>query len=126
MRNEVRTNNAPQPIGPYAQAIRAGGNFLFMSGQIPLDQEGNIAVGGIKTQTQQVLENIKAILDEAGLTLKNVVKTTVFLKNMSDFADMNAVYAEYFSENPPARSAIEVARLPKDVAVEIECIAVIN
>jgi len=124
MRNEIRTGNAPQPIGPYAQAIKAGGNFLFLSGQIPLDADGNMAVGGIKTQTKQVLENIKAVLTEAGLTMRNVVKTTVFLKDMKDFADMNAVYGEYFSENPPARSAIEVARLPKDVSVEIECIAV--
>lgn len=124
MRQEIRTDKAPQPIGPYAQAIKASGNFMFLSGQIPLDTEGNLTVGGIKSQTQQVLENIKAVLNHEGLTLKNIVKTTVFLKNMNDFAEMNAVYGEYFSENPPARSAIEVARLPKDVLVEIECIAV--
>ena len=126
MRQEIRTDKAPQPIGPYAQGIKATGTFLFLSGQIPLDAEGNMTVGGIKPQTQQVLENIKALLSHEGLTLQNVVKTTVFLKNMSEFAEMNAVYGEYFSENPPTRSAIEVARLPKDVLVEIECIAVYN
>jgi 2-iminobutanoate/2-iminopropanoate deaminase len=126
MRQEIRTDKAPQPIGPYAQAIKVSGTFLFLSGQIPLDTEGNLTVGGIKPQTQQVLENIKALLNHEGLTLQNVVKTTVFLKNMNEFAEMNAVYGEYFSENPPARSAIEVARLPKDVLVEIECIAVYN
>jgi len=126
MRKEIRTGKAPQPIGPYAQAIKASGNFVFMSGQIPLNADGQMIEGGIKEQTKQVLENMTAVLSEAGLTLKNVVKTTVFLKNMNDFADMNAVYGEYFNENPPARSAIEVARLPKDVAVEIECIAVVE
>ncbi|ROL62552.1 RidA family protein [Bacteroidetes/Chlorobi group bacterium ChocPot_Mid] len=126
MRQEIRTDKAPQPIGPYAQAIKVSGTFLFLSGQIPLDTEGNLTVGGIKPQTQQVLENIKALLNHEGLTLQNVVKTTVFLKNMNEFAEMNAVYGEYFAENPPARSAIEVARLPKDVLVEIECIAVYN
>lgn len=126
MRQEIRTDKAPQPIGPYAQGIKASGTFLFLSGQIPLDAEGNLTVGGIKPQTKQVLENIKALLSQEGLTLQNVVKTTVFLKNMSEFAEMNAVYGEYFSENPPARSAIEVARLPKDVLVEIECIVVYN
>ncbi|MFH1050081.1 MAG: RidA family protein [bacterium] len=126
MRNEIRTNKAPQPIGPYAQAIKAGSNFVFMSGQIPLDADGNMVEGGIENQTKQVLENMKAVLTEAGLTMKNVVKTTVFLKDMNDFAMMNAIYGEYFNENPPARSAIEVARLPKDVSVEIECIAVVE
>ncbi len=126
MRKEIRTGKAPQPIGPYAQAIKASGNFVFMSGQIPLKADGQMIEGGIKEQTKQVLENMTAVLSEAGLTLNNVVKTTVFLKNMNDFADMNAVYGEYFNENPPARSAIEVARLPKDVAVEIECIAVVE
>ncbi|MFC2130496.1 RidA family protein [Bacteroidota bacterium] len=125
MRTEIRTENAPQPIGPYVQAIKTEGNFIFLSGQIPLDAQGNLAAEDVEGQTKQVFENMKAVLAEAGCTLKNVVKTTVFLKDMNDFATMNAVYGEYFSANPPARSAIEVARLPKDVLVEIECIALV-
>ncbi len=125
MRTEIRTENAPQPIGPYVQAIKTESNFIFLSGQIPLDARGYLAAEDMEGQTKQVFENIKAVLAEAGCSLKNVVKTTVFLKDMNDFATMNAVYGEYFSENPPARAAIEVARLPKDVLVEIECIALV-
>jgi 2-iminobutanoate/2-iminopropanoate deaminase len=120
----VLTSGAPSPIGPYNQAIKASGTFLFSAGQIPLDpRTGKLVEGDIKAQTRQVLENISAILSEGGSSLDRVVKTTVFLKDMNDFAGMNEVYAEYFRKTPPARSTVEVARLPKDVRVEIEAIA---
>ncbi len=120
----VLTTGAPSPIGPYNQAIKASGTFLFSAGQIPLDPKtGRLVEGDIKAQTRQVLENIRAILTEGGSSLDRVVKTTVFLKDMNDFAGMNEVYAEYFRSTPPARSTVEVARLPKDVRVEIETIA---
>lgn len=120
----IQTNAAPAAIGPYSQAIRVG-NFVFTSGQIPLDPKtGEIVGWQIREQTKQVFENIKGLLSGAGLTLNDVVKTTVFLAHMSDFADMNEVYAEYFSQNRPARSTVEVGRLPKDALIEIECIAV--
>ena len=118
------TENAPAAIGPYSQAVRAG-DYLFLSGQLPIDPAtGQFTGNEIKSQTRQSLTNIKAILESAGLTLANVVKTTVFITDMNAFAEMNAVYAEFFPEEPPARSCVEVARLPKDALVEIECVAV--
>ena len=119
----ISTSKAPGAIGPYSQAIKVG-NFVFTSGQLPLNlATGTFPEGGIKEQTRQSLNNIKAILEEAGLTMKNVVKTTVFLADMGDFADMNGVYAEFFSEPFPARSAVAVKTLPKNALVEIEVIA---
>ena len=123
MKDIVLTDRGPKPIGPYSQAIKAGG-FLFASGQVALDPGTNeFSGGGIAQQTERVLENVKGILEAAGCTLHKVVKTTVFLKNMGDFSAMNEVYAKYFSSAPPARSTVEVARLPKDALVEIEVIA---
>lgn len=118
----VSTNKAPQAIGPYSQAIEVK-PFLFTSGQIPLNDKGELIDGDIKLQTEQVFKNLIAILAERGLTLNDVVKVTVFLKDMNDFVQMNEVYANFFAEHKPARSTIEVARLPKDVLVEIEMIA---
>ncbi|MDR7866064.1 MAG: RidA family protein [Sporomusaceae bacterium] len=124
MKTIVATNEAPQAIGPYSQAVKANG-FLFLSGQIPLDPvTGQLVYGGVAMQTRQSLVNIKAVLAKEGLTLENVVKTTVFLHDMDDFAAMNKVYAEFFPAEPPARSTIQVARLPKDASVEIEVVAV--
>ena len=125
MKKIISTTNAPAAIGPYSQAIDCG-NFLVTSGQVPFDPAtGEFVPGGITEQTSQVLTNIKAILTEAGLTMDNVVKTTVFLQNMGDFAAMNAVYAEFFTEGQyPARSAVEVGALPKGALVEIETICV--
>ena len=119
----ISTKKAPAAIGPYSQAVLVG-NLVFSSGQIPIDPAtGAFAEGGIKEQTRQSLTNVKAILEEAGLTMSNVVKTTVFMADMSHFADMNAVYAEFFSEPYPARSAVAVKTLPKGALVEIEVIA---
>ena len=123
MKNPIATNNAPGAIGPYSQAIDAGA-FLFISGQIPVNPTNGEVPEGIKAQTAQSIANIKAILAEAGLTMDNVVKTTVFLADMSLFADMNKVYAENFTAPFPARSAVAVKELPKQVLVEIEVIAV--
>ena len=125
MKQQINTTAAPAAIGPYSQAIEANG-MVFVSGQLPIDPAtGTFAEGGIKELTRQSLTNMKAILAEAGLTMDNVVKTTVFLQNMSDFAAMNAVYAEFFTEGQyPARSAVEVAALPKGALVEIETICV--
>ncbi len=128
-RQVIRTDQAPAPVGPYNQAIAASGQMLFVAGQIPLDPVTNTIVGegDIQQQTQQAIANLTAILKAAGANLDNVVKTSVFLKDMNDFAAMNAVYAEHFGdEQAPARACVEVARLPKDVLVEIECIAVIS
>ena len=123
MKKIISTAKAPAAIGPYSQAIDCGA-FLVTSGQVPFDPAtGEFVPGGITEQTRQVLTNIKAILTEAGLTMDNVVKTTVFLQNMGDFAAMNAVYAEFFSEPYPARSAVAVKTLPKGALVEIEVIA---
>jgi 2-iminobutanoate/2-iminopropanoate deaminase len=123
MKDVVLTNRGPKPIGPYSQGIKANG-FLFVSGQVALDPaSGEFSGVTIQQQTERVLENLKAILEASGVSLGHVVKTTVFLKNMSDFAAMNEVYARYFAAAPPARSTIEVARLPKDALVEIEVIA---
>ncbi len=120
----VNTKNAPSAIGPYSQAIEANG-FVFTSGQLPIDPAtGAFAPGGVKEQTRQSLTNAQAILKEAGIDLSHVVKTTVYLADMEDFAAMNEVYAEFFSEPFPDRSAISVKRLPKDALVEVECIAV--
>lgn len=123
MKKIIATQNAPAAIGPYSQAIDCG-TFLVTSGQIPIDPAtGEMVKGDVSAQTRQSLLNVKAILTEAGLTMDNVVKTTVFLQNMGDFAAMNAVYAEFFSEgNYPARSAVEVGALPKGALVEIEAI----
>lgn len=119
----ISTENAPKAIGPYVQAVKIG-NFLFTSGQIPLDPATNtIVVGDIKVQAKRVLDNLVAVLNEAGLTTKNVVKTTCFLKNINDFTAFNEVYAEYFTSPAPARSCVEVARLPKDVLCEVELVA---
>jgi len=123
MKAIVLTDRGPKPIGPYSQAVKSAG-FLFASGQVALDPRTNEFFGGdIRQQTQLVLENIKAILEAAGSNLNHVVKTTVFLKDMNDFAAMNEVYAKFFTIAPPARSTVEVARLPKDALVEIEVIA---
>ena len=120
---QISTPNAPAAIGPYSQGIQAC-NLVITSGQLPVDPAtGAFAEGGIAGQTRQSLLNVQAILAEAGLTMENIIKTTVFLKDMNDFAAMNEVYASFFPGNPPARSAVEVARLPKDALVEIEAIA---
>ena len=123
-RRVIQTTLAPQAVGAYSQAIAAG-NLVFVSGQIPLDPAtGSLIVEkDIKSQTRRVLLNLQGVLQGAGVSLRNVVRTTVFLKDMSDFADFNGVYAEFFNVDPPARSTVEVARLPKDVAIEIDCIA---
>lgn len=123
MKKVISTTKAPSAIGPYSQAIRLG-TLVFTSGQIPIDPAtGVLAEGGIKEQTRQSLLNVKAILEEAGLTMGSVVKTTVFMADMNDFADMNAVYAEFFTEPYPARSAVAVKTLPKGALVEIEVVA---
>jgi len=122
-KNVVTTNAAPAAIGPYSQAVVAGG-FIFISGQIAIDPAtGQLVQGNVKTQTRRVIENIKAILNAANADLADVVKTTVYLSDMNDFAAMNEVYGEYFAEDCPARATIQAARLPKDVAVEIDAIA---
>ena len=123
MREVVTTDRGPKAIGPYSQAIKANG-IVFLSGQIPLDPATQqLITGDVATQTEQVLQNISGILSAAGTSLSQVVKTTVFLKNMNDFAAMNEVYGRHFSAEPPARSTVEVARLPKDVLVDIDVIA---
>lgn len=121
----ISTTEAPAAIGPYSQAIKIGG-LLFTSGQIPLDASGTLVEGGVEEQTHQVFRNLKAVLAEAGASFEDVVKATVFLKDMNQFATVNGIYASYFGDHKPARSAVEVARLPKDVLVEIEVIASIN
>lgn len=123
MKKIISTERAPKAIGPYSQAVISNG-WAFLSGQIPLDPVTNqIVEGGIGVQTERVLENLKSVLEGAGSSLDQVVKTTVYLKDMGEFAIMNEVYGRYFASNPPARATVEVARLPKDVRVEIECIA---
>lgn len=122
----ISTDKAPSAIGPYSQAV-AVGNMVYTSGQIAIvPSTGNIVEGGVEEQTKQALENLKAVLEEAGTSLDKVVKTTVFIKNMGDFAKINEVYSKYFTTNFPARSCVEVARLPKDLLVEIEAVAVIE
>jgi 2-iminobutanoate/2-iminopropanoate deaminase len=121
--NAIHTNNAPQAIGPYSQAVSAG-DFIFVSGQIPIDPNTGLVVSNtVEEQTRQVLENLKNILIEAKSDLSSVVKTTIFIKDMNDFAKINEIYASYFDNPYPARACVEVARLPKDVLVEIEAIA---
>ncbi|MFW9945034.1 MAG: RidA family protein [Candidatus Sifarchaeia archaeon] len=122
-REVVSSEKAPKAIGPYSQAIKAG-NFVFCSGQIPFNPDtGELILGSITDQTRQVLANLKSVLEAAGTTMENVVKATVFLEDMDDFGEMNSEYSRWFSEEPPARAAIQVARLPKDVGIEIEVIA---
>jgi 2-iminobutanoate/2-iminopropanoate deaminase len=122
MKKIVSTKNAPQAIGPYSQAVQYG-DFLFVSGQIAIDpQTANIIEGDIEVQTEQVLKNIAAIIEAAGMSLQDVVKCTCFLKDMNDFASFNAVYENYFGESLPARETVEVSRLPKDVRVEVSAI----
>ena len=116
----VHTENAPAAVGPYSQAMIAG-DYMYVSGQLPIDPKvGKIVDGGIKEQTAQCLKNAMAILEEVNITYKNVIKTTVFLKDMNEFANMNEVYSEFFTDHKPARAAVEVARLPLDVKVEIQ------
>ena len=126
MKEIISTENAPGAIGPYSQAIKTG-NMVFCSGQIPLDPKtGEFVSDKIAEQTEQVLKNLSAVLEAAGSNLNNVVKTTVFLSDMNDFAAMNEVYAKFFSENKPARATVQAARLPRDARVEIDCIALIG
>ena len=122
----IKTHKAPQAIGPYSQAVKSG-NFIFASGQIPLDPvSGNMAENDIKKQTERVMENIKDLLESENLTMANIIKTTCFLTDMGNFAAFNEVYATYFPENPPARSTVAIKALPKDALVEVEIIAVIS
>jgi 2-iminobutanoate/2-iminopropanoate deaminase len=123
----IHAEKAPPAIGPYSQGVIAEGKLIFTAGQIPLDpKSGDIVVGGIVEQTHRVLQNLSAVLEAGGASLKRVVKTTVFLQNLDDFAAMNAVYGEYFQETPPARSTMQVAKLPRGALVEIEAIAQIE
>jgi 2-iminobutanoate/2-iminopropanoate deaminase len=123
MREPIQTERAPKAIGPYSQAIKANG-FIFASGQIPLDPETmQIVEGGIREQTERVMSNLKAVLEAAGSSFERVVKTTVYLSDLGDFAEMNETYGRFFGEAPPARSTVEVRRLPRDVRIEIDVIA---
>ncbi len=124
IRNIHSTTNAPAAIGPYSQAVEAEGRLLFLSGQIPLTPAGELVQGDVQAQAEQCLHNMKAVLEAAGLSLKHVVKTTIFLSSMEHFAAVNEVYARFFGEEPPARSTVAVAGLPKGADVEIEAIAV--
>ncbi len=126
-KTRVLTTKAPAPIGPYSQGIVATGSLLFTAGQIPLDPAtGQLVAGDIKAQTRQALQNVQAILAEGGASMNDVVKTVVFLKDMGEFGGMNEVYGEFFADPAPARSTVEVARLPRDVKVEIEAIALVK
>lgn len=125
MQKTISTERAPKAIGPYSQAVVAQG-FAFLSGQVALDPAtGQLIDGDVAAQTESVIENLKAVLEACGSSLGRVVKTSVFLKDMNDFAKMNEIYSRYFGENSPARSTVEVARLPRDVRVEIDCIAIV-
>ena len=124
MKQAIYTPNAPEPIGPYSQAIVSNG-FIFVSGQIPIDTTGEVIDSDISAQTKQVMRNISEILDKAGSSFEKVVKTTIYLKSIKDFSFVNDIYGTYFQELPPARTTIEVNRLPKDVLVEIDCIATV-
>src|SRR3974377_925924 len=119
MKKSLSGTKTPEPVGPYSAGIEYR-DLIFTAGQIALDKQGNLVEGGIKEQTKRVLENLKSLLDENGSSLDNALKTTVFLKNISDFADMNSVYGEYFKTSKPARSTVEVAKLPKDALVMID------
>lgn len=121
-REIIHTNNAPGAIGPYSQGIIVG-DFVYTSGQIPINPATGVMESDIKLATKQSMENVKAILEAAGTSLENVVKTSIFLKDLNDFAAVNEVYGTYFTENPPARSCVQVAKLPKDAVIEIEAIA---
>jgi 2-iminobutanoate/2-iminopropanoate deaminase len=126
MKTIISSAAAPKAIGPYSQAVVING-MAYLSGQIPLDPSTNLLIeGGIEQQTERVLENLKAVLEASGASLASVVKTTVFLKDMAEFPKMNEVYSRYFPENPPARSTVQAAKLPRDVNVEIDCIAVVG
>lgn len=126
MKKAIQIPNAPAPVGPYSQAILAG-RMLFVSGQIPLNPStGQLEMNSIEEATNRVMKNIEALLSEAGLTFENVVKTSIFLKDLSDFQAVNGIYASYFHGVPPARETVEVARLPLDVNIEISCIALVN
>jgi 2-iminobutanoate/2-iminopropanoate deaminase len=120
----VSTNNAPEAIGPYSQAVKANG-FLFCSGQIPLNKNGDIEGEDVETQTHQVMKNLYEVLKEAGSSFDKVVKTTIYLDDIENFKHVNEIYSTYFERHKPARATVEVSRLPKDVMVEIECIAII-
>ena len=123
MKRIIQTDNAPQAIGPYSQAVEIDGT-LYISGQVPINpKEGKVVEGGIEEQTEQVMKNIGAILEAAGYTYKDVIKSTCLLKDMDNFKAMNEVYGKYYPENPPARAAYQVGKLPLDVMVEVECIA---
>lgn len=126
VREVIRTDHAPAPVGPYSQAIRVD-NSVFTAGQIGLDPAtGKLVDGGIQAQTRQVLENLSAVLEAAGTSLSHVVKTTVFLSDLDDFGEMNQVYAGFFADHPPARSAVQVARLPLEALIEIEAVAIVE
>ncbi|MBI5902531.1 MAG: RidA family protein [Deltaproteobacteria bacterium] len=123
---EIKTGKAPQAIGPYSQGVKAG-DFIFLSGQIPIDPaSGTVVPGGIAAQTRQVLKNLRMVLEEGGASMKDVVKTTVFLKDLSAFNEMNSVYGEFFTEPYPARATVEVRGLPRGVDIEIDAIALSN
>lgn len=122
---QIASENAPAAIGPYSQAVQFG-NVLFTSGQIPLGLDGQVVAGGIKEQTHQVFQNLKAVLEEVGANFQHVIKATVYLQDMGQFSEVNEIYASYFGNHKPARSTVEVARLPKDVLVEIELIVAIG
>jgi len=123
-REAISTPNAPAAIGPYSQAVQASGNFLFMSGQVALRPDGTLVEGDVRAQAEQVMANMRGVLEAAGLTFDNLVKTTIFLSSMDHFATVNEVYGAVFTGNPPARSTVAVLGLPKNVDVEIEAIAV--
>ena len=125
MKKEILTDLAPQPIGPYSQAIATDGKFLFISMQIPLKPDGTLAGTDIETQTRQVISNLASIAKAGGSDINNIVKTTLFLKDMNDFGTVNGIYSEYFSDSRPARSAVEVSRIPKDALVAMEATALI-
>ena len=126
MKKIIESNQAPEPIGPYSQAVVANG-FLYISGQIPIDRSsGDLVSGSIEEETEQVMKNLSFILEEAGSSFEKVVKTSIFIKNMGDFARINEVYGSRFGENPPARETVEVSDLPKGVNVEISCIALVD